>query len=95
MGAIYVSDDFSPVGVEAFFDNVLKPFFDKHITLKTLSHHPTKVLFELFQSIGCQEFLIEKYQDPENPGMVTCDGEHHFSIIAMPVHSDCFFSRLP
>lgn len=76
MGAVYVSDNFSSVGVEAFFDNILKPFFDKHITLKTLSHHPTKVLFELFQSIGCQEFLIDKYLDPEKPGVVICDGKN-------------------
>lgn len=59
-GAVYVSDNFSPVGSEAFFDRVLKPFFDKHITLQTLSHHPTKVLFELFQSQGCQDFEMVK-----------------------------------
>lgn len=75
LGAIYVSDNFSPEGVETFFDQVLKPFFDKHITLKTLSHHPTKILFELFQSRGCQEFEIIKQTDPENPGVVTCDGK--------------------
>lgn len=82
MGAVYVSDNFSSVGVEAFFDNILKPFFDKHITLNTLSHHPTKVLFELFQSIGCQEFLIDKYLDPEKPGIVTCDVVCHDIILA-------------
>ncbi|GJJ07506.1 hypothetical protein Clacol_001708 [Clathrus columnatus] len=82
MGAVYVSDNFSPVGVEALFDNVLKPFFDKHITLKTLSYHPTKVLFELFQSRGCQEFLIDKYLDPEKPGLVTCDVVCHDIILA-------------
>ena len=60
VGAVYVSDNFSPVGSEAFFDRVLKPFYDQHITLRTLSHHPTKVLFELFQSEGCQQFEITK-----------------------------------
>ena len=74
LGAIYVSDDFSPEGVEAFFDSVLKPHFDKHITLRTLSHHPTKILFELFQSRGCQEFEIIKQTDSERPGTVICDG---------------------
>jgi len=74
MGAIYVSDNFSPEGVEAFFDAILKPFFDRHITLKTLSHHPTKILFELFQSRGCQEFEIDKSTDPEKPGLAICDG---------------------
>ncbi|KAF9469115.1 hypothetical protein BDZ94DRAFT_1208489 [Collybia nuda] len=65
-GAIYISDDFSPVGVEALFDNVLKPFYDKHITLKTPSYHPTKVLFELFQAQGCHQFKIIKRRSGNN-----------------------------
>src|ERR1700733_4260240 len=63
-----------PVGVEALFDNILKPFYDKHITLKTLSHHPTKVLFELFQAQGCQQFSIQK-EKIENAKR--CHGEIH------------------
>ena len=63
VGAIYVSDHFSPVGAEALFDNLLKPFYDRHITLTTLSHHPTKALFELFQAQGCQQFRILKEKD--------------------------------
>ncbi|KAF8591451.1 ribonuclease III [Ramaria rubella] len=82
LGAIYVSDNFSPEGVEAFFDGILKPFFDKHITLKTLSHHPTKILFELFQSRGCQEFEIIKHTGTENPGSVVCDVLCHDIILA-------------
>ncbi|KAJ6599151.1 hypothetical protein DFH09DRAFT_1243597 [Mycena vulgaris] len=61
-GAIYVSDNSTPVGVEAFFEAVLKPFYDKHITLKTVAHHPTKVLFELIQRYQCQKFRIVKEQ---------------------------------
>lgn len=77
IGAIYVSDNFSPAGAEAFFDKVLKPFYDEHITLRTLSHHPTKILFELFQSQGCQEFEIVKDQAVNDEGthVVQCDGE--------------------
>ena len=60
VGAIYISDNFSPVGAESLFDNILKPFYDKHITLQTLAHHPTKILFELFQAQGCQQFGITK-----------------------------------
>ncbi|KAJ7699997.1 hypothetical protein B0H17DRAFT_1196016 [Mycena rosella] len=60
IGAIYISDNFTAVGVEAFFDAVLKPFYDKHITLKTLAHHPTKTLFELIQAQRCQKFEILK-----------------------------------
>ncbi|KIJ56735.1 hypothetical protein M422DRAFT_57385 [Sphaerobolus stellatus SS14] len=82
MGAIYVSDNFSPEGVEAFFDNILRPFFDRHITLKTLSHHPTKILFELFQSRGCQEFEISKSTDPQRPGVAICDVIIHDIILA-------------
>ncbi|KAF8165429.1 hypothetical protein B0H34DRAFT_689150 [Crassisporium funariophilum] len=65
IGAIYISDNFSPVGVESMFDSVLKPFYDKHITLHTLSHHPTKILFELFQAQGCQQFEITKDKDED------------------------------
>ncbi|KAL5508450.1 DCL1_2 [Sanghuangporus vaninii] len=65
LGAIYVSENFSPVGAEAFFDKVLAPFYDQHITLHTLSHHPTKILFELLQSQGCQSFeLVKEPIDP-------------------------------
>ncbi|KAF9247216.1 hypothetical protein BU15DRAFT_39362 [Melanogaster broomeanus] len=60
IGALYVSDGFTSTGTEAFFNKVLKPFYDRHITLKTLSHHPTKVLFELLQSHGCQQFELVK-----------------------------------
>ncbi|KAF9226467.1 hypothetical protein BS17DRAFT_775670 [Gyrodon lividus] len=60
IGAIYVSDGFTSNGAEAFFNRVLKPFYDRHITLKTLSHHPTKILFELLQSHGCQKFELVK-----------------------------------
>ncbi|KAJ7129775.1 hypothetical protein C8R44DRAFT_850822 [Mycena epipterygia] len=56
IGAIYISDKFTAVGVEAFFEAVLKPFYDKHITLQTLSHHPTKTLLELIQAQKCQKF---------------------------------------
>ncbi|KAF8211200.1 hypothetical protein K438DRAFT_1568952 [Mycena galopus ATCC 62051] len=60
IGAIYVSDNFTSIGVEAFFEAVLKPFYDKHITLRTVAHHPTKILFELFQAQKCQKFQLSK-----------------------------------
>jgi endoribonuclease Dicer len=72
IGAVYISDNFSPVGAEAFFDNILKPFYDRHVTLKMLSHHPTKVLFELFQAQGCQQFKILKEKDG---GITHCHGK--------------------
>ena len=58
IGAIYVSDTFSPVGAERFYEKVLKPFYDRHITLEAIVHHPTKVLFEMLQGLGCQDFSL-------------------------------------
>ena len=57
------------------YNTILRPFYDKHITLKTLSHHPTKVLFELLQSRGCQDFEITKEIDEEDESVIRCDGE--------------------
>ncbi|KAF8076296.1 hypothetical protein FPV67DRAFT_1471163 [Lyophyllum atratum] len=56
LGAVHVADDFSSKGVDIVFDKFLRPFYEKHITLKTLSHHPTKLLFELFQRRRCRQF---------------------------------------
>ncbi|KAF8974226.1 hypothetical protein BDZ97DRAFT_3979 [Flammula alnicola] len=78
-GAIYISDNFDPVGAESLFDNVLKPFYDKHITLQTLSHHPTKILFELLQAQGCQQFEITKDKD-EN--IIRCNVVVHDIVLA-------------
>ncbi|KAG7097058.1 hypothetical protein E1B28_004446 [Marasmius oreades] len=58
IGALYISDNFSPVGTNNFFNKVLRPFYDEHITLQTLYHHPTKVILELIQGKGCQQFKI-------------------------------------
>lgn len=74
---MYISDNFSPVGAEAFFDNVLRPFFDKHITLQTLTEHPTKTLFELVQAHGCQAMKITR--DNVKSGVTRCSGESQHS----------------
>jgi len=79
IGAIYISDDFSPLGAEAFFENLLKPFYDKHISLKTLSHHPTKNLFELLQARGCQRFKMLK--ERTKTGMISCQGKLYRVVI--------------
>ncbi|KAK0195664.1 hypothetical protein F5146DRAFT_1026528 [Armillaria mellea] len=79
MGAMCISDDFLPDGVETIFTNLVQPFYDKHITLQTLSHHPTKVLLELLQASGCQDFKINK----ENHGSsVQCDVLVHSIVLA-------------
>ncbi|TFK28818.1 hypothetical protein FA15DRAFT_664885 [Coprinopsis marcescibilis] len=81
IGALYISDDFSPVGIEAFFDNVLRPFFDKHITLQTLTHHPTKTLFEVVQSYGCQMLKFTKDNKPKE-GLTMCQISIHDTELA-------------
>lgn len=84
IGAIYVSENFYPAGADAVFDNMLKPFFDRHVTLKTLSHHPTKILFELLQAQGCVQFEIvkEKSIDEDGEGLGTCcSGRHRILFV--------------
>lgn len=75
-------DNFSSIGTQRLYNTVLKPFFEKHISLQTLAHHPTKVLFEMFQSRGCTQFEIAE-GGPERDdtdgvalleGEVRCDG---------------------
>jgi endoribonuclease Dicer len=79
LGAIIVSDNFVADGTQTIYGLLLKPFYEKHISLKTLSHHPTKILFELFQSRGCQKFEIVREDDVEEDGFVgtgmRCDGQ--------------------
>jgi endoribonuclease Dicer len=89
MGAIYISDNFKPDGCIMFYDRVIKPFFDKHITLQTLAHHPTKTLFELFQTYGCQRFEMIREQaiieleagHPPAPGTI-CEIIVHEVVLA-------------
>ena len=79
---LLVLDNFKSQSTARMYNKILKPFFEKHISLQTLAHHPTKVLFEMFQSRGCQHFEIaegpEGGEDAEgNPlgeGQIRCDG---------------------
>lgn len=75
-------DNFNSKSTERVYQKIFKPFFEKHISLQTLAHHPTKVLFEMFQARGCQQFEIA--EGPANgfdaegiplpEGQVRCDG---------------------
>ncbi|THH00410.1 hypothetical protein EW026_g2116 [Hermanssonia centrifuga] len=60
IGAIYVDDSYKNNGVQIFFDNHLKPFYDHHIRLQTLSDHPNKTLTEIFHAESCQNHSIVK-----------------------------------
>jgi dsRNA-specific ribonuclease len=84
VGALYASDGFSLEGAEKFFQRVLWPFFEKHVNLRTLAHHPTKILFELLQGQGCQKFELVKRADQGLTGVANaqCDGMH--IVFALP-----------
>ncbi|KAG9317557.1 hypothetical protein JVU11DRAFT_1764 [Chiua virens] len=86
MGALYVSDGFILDGAENFFKNVLEPFYDRHITLKTLSHHPTKILFEMLQSHGCQQFELVKERN-DSTQQTRCDCVIHQITLASAMGS--------
>ncbi|KAL4075936.1 hypothetical protein J3A83DRAFT_4088626 [Scleroderma citrinum] len=81
IGALFISDGYQPIGTEVFFNKVLKPFYDQHITLKTLSHHPTKILFELLQKHGCQHFEMVK-ERCDSRQETRCDVVVHDIILA-------------
>ncbi|KAG6891279.1 hypothetical protein C0992_009471 [Termitomyces sp. T32_za158] len=74
MGAVYLGDQFSTEGIEALFEKLLKPFYDKHVTFKTLSHHPTKLLFELFQGQGCRQFTIHNVAKEKKGALTVAQG---------------------
>ncbi|KIY46644.1 hypothetical protein FISHEDRAFT_47032 [Fistulina hepatica ATCC 64428] len=59
VGAIYIGDGLMPTNVQAFFDNVLRPFIEKHIRLETLQEHPSSRLLELCRHLGCECVAIE------------------------------------
>lgn len=84
IGAIFISDNFSLDGAQSFFDKILKPFYDKHITLRTLSHHPTKTLFEVLQAHGCQQFEVTREYEPteEFSNGLLCNVVIHDVILA-------------
>ncbi|KAJ3544007.1 hypothetical protein NM688_g5792 [Phlebia brevispora] len=60
IGAIYVDDGYDISGAEKFFNNTLKPFFDRHIRLQTLSDHPNTTLTDLFHAHSCQQHNVVK-----------------------------------
>ncbi|KAI6047272.1 hypothetical protein EDC04DRAFT_605999 [Pisolithus marmoratus] len=81
IGALFIQDGYQLVGAEIFFDKVLKPFYDRHVTLKTLSHHPTKILSDLLQKHGCQHFeLVKETCDARQE--TRCDVVVHEIILA-------------
>ncbi|KZT74443.1 ribonuclease III [Daedalea quercina L-15889] len=92
VGGLYISDDFAESGVVKFFDTALKPFYDRHIRMQTLSLHPTSTLFDLLYSYGCQQHQIVKEEDAKPR---RCDVVVHDVILASAEdHSIASASRL-
>jgi endoribonuclease Dicer len=65
LGALYISDGLTPEGSQVVFDRLFKPFYDRHVRLQTLSHHPNKILAELLQRQGCHDFHLRKSEEDE------------------------------
>jgi len=61
------------------------------VTLKTLSHHPTKILFELFQAQGCQQFEIVKAKG-EDRQLTRCDVIVHDVVLASAIDTTSAFA---
>ncbi|KAI0939123.1 hypothetical protein AcV5_000626 [Taiwanofungus camphoratus] len=80
IGALYVSEGFSETGVAKFFDNVIKPFYDRHIRLQTLSGHPNTTLFAIFDASRCHQHQLVK--EAEGVRGVRCDVVVHDIILA-------------
>ncbi|KAI6034220.1 hypothetical protein BKA83DRAFT_87233 [Pisolithus microcarpus] len=81
IGALFIQDGYQLAGTEIFFNKVLRPFYDRYVTLKTLSHHPTKILSDLLQKHGCQQFeLVKETCDAKQEAQ--CDVVVHEIILA-------------
>ncbi|KAF9055191.1 ribonuclease III [Hymenopellis radicata] len=61
LGAAYVTENFNIAhGPDVIYEHLLKPFYDRHISLQTLAHHPTRVLFERVRIAGCRALEVVK-----------------------------------
>lgn len=63
VGALFVSEGYSVQVVEVLFESLFKPFYDKHISLHSLTPHPNTTLFELLQAEGCHQHRLVKYAE--------------------------------
>ena len=61
VGALFVSEGYSIDTVEACFNRLFKPFYDKHISLHTLTTHPRTTFTELLQAEQCHQHHLEKF----------------------------------
>lgn len=88
IGAIFVDCSFQTDGVKIFFESTLRPFFDRHIRLQTLSDHPNMTLTELFHAGGCQQHNVAKDADGST---VRYDGESRQAVIDNEVVLTIFY----
>ena len=90
MAAIYVSEGYDIAGAEKFFNDLLTPFFDRHIRLQTLSDHPNTTLTDFFHAGGCQQHSVVKQADGS---IVRCDGKRALTLV--PVATDSLHAFAP
>ncbi|EIN10713.1 ribonuclease III [Punctularia strigosozonata HHB-11173 SS5] len=86
LGALYVSDGFTADGTQIVFERLFKPFYDRHVTLQTLSHHPNKILAELLQKQGCQDFEFRKADEHEATLLAHGRSDNAIAVCTVIVH---------
>jgi endoribonuclease Dicer len=75
IGAIYVSEGSSADGIEEFYRNVLKPFYERYVDPADLAVHPTRKLTNIFDAQGCRQFEITKTAVAEHSRQFTSEGD--------------------
>ncbi|KZW03985.1 hypothetical protein EXIGLDRAFT_827922 [Exidia glandulosa HHB12029] len=80
LGALFISEDYDIAAIEAFFENVMRPFYDEHIRLSGCSSHPTSTLFKILESRSCQHFEMERVT--QDKGVVRSDVVVHDAVLA-------------
>lgn len=63
VGALFISEGYSIQAAEKLFNTVFKPFYSKHISLRSLTPHPNSTLFELLQAEGCNQHRLVKQSE--------------------------------
>ncbi|KAG0338015.1 Dicer-like protein 1 [Podila humilis] len=91
LGAVFVDCGFEYAVVSRLFEDKIRPFLDKHLSVETMSIHPTKAILEYLQGQGCTQFRcgtreLEETERNSRRGKVdpvfVCDYKIHNTTIA-------------
>lgn len=58
IAALCLSEGGTFGGTDVLFSRLFLPFYSQHINLATLSPHPSAVLQQRLQELGCHEFEV-------------------------------------